>query len=253
MGRVRKLTPGNCLYLVLYVIVFATGIFFAASKSAWVSGAGSSLIATGVAGWVLFLWVVLNETQTRRLDLLSRLGLVDAFQARAASIKQEYDDRLAGARQSIDGLGFGLRQLREDFGDDFKKWSGQAQVRILLLDPTSPVVGHSYADQRDLEEGNPIGSISGDVAAFLAQTTALRADPSGRFKVRLYSALPSINIFRVDDSLFWGPYLVKRQSRNTPTFLVRRGGTLFDTLHEHFERLWADDSLRPDRPADPLP
>lgn len=252
MARLRKLTPGNWLYLVLHVVVFGAGIFLVSSKSSWVAGVGSSLIAAGVAGWVLFLWVILNETQTRRLDLLTRLGLIDAFQGRAASIKHEYDDRLVGAKQSIDVLGFGLRQLREDFGDDFKKWSGQAQVRILLLDPVVPAATHTYADQRDSEEGNVLGSIAGDVKAFLDLTSTLRADPDGQFKVRLFTALPSINIFRVDDSLFWGPYLVKRQSRNTPTFLVRRGGTLFDAFQEHFDRLWSDEALSHEPPSPAL-
>ena len=109
--------------------------------------------------------------------------------------------------------------------------------------------------QRDAEEGNAPGSISTDVQEFLDRTAEVRVQHPDRFQVRLYTALPSINVFRVDDELFWGPYLVRRQSRNTPTFLVSRGGGLFDRIVEHFELLWSDGELshEPTRPLPPAP
>ena len=248
-SRVRVVTAGHWLYLVLHVVIFGIGIFLVSSDQTWVAGVGTSLVAAGVAGWVLFVWVMLNETQARRLALLTQMGFVDAFDSRASSIRDEYDERIGAARQAIDVLGFGLRQLREDYGDQFGSWSARVPVRILRIDPQTP--GHRYtnADQRDREEGNPVGSISADVKAFLDKTAELRADPEGRFKVRLYTALPSINIFRVDDAIFWGPYLVKRQSRNTPTFLIRRGGTLFDTFTNHFDQLWNDETFSHEPPS----
>jgi hypothetical protein len=58
-------------------------------------------------------------------------------------------------------------------------------------------------------------------------------------EIRLYRALPLINIFRIDDDLFWGPYLLEDQSRNYPTLLVRSPGWLFQRLEQHFEMLWS--------------
>lgn len=241
--RVKRLTATNWLYLVLHVLLFGAGIALAPSDRVWLSGVGTSLLASGVAGWVLFLWVMLNENQARRMALLTKMGLVDAFDTRAATIRAQYDDRLAHVRESIDVMGFGLRQLREDYGDSFESWSKRATVRVLLIDPQVPTEAKSNADQRDLEEGNAAGSISTDVAAFLSRTESIREAADSRFQVRLYTALPSVNIFRVDDALFWGPYLVRRQSRNTPTFLVERGGILYDNMRDHFDRLWDDPSL----------
>lgn len=246
-----KLTSRNWVYLLLHVIVFVVGVLFVREKSAVASGIGASLIAAAIAGWVLFVWVMVNQEQARRLDVLARLGLVDAFTARSTRIKDRYDDRLARARQSIDIMGFGLRQLREDYHNDFGSWAARAHVRILLIDPEAPDPGMSHSTQRDTEEGNAAGGIAADVREFLAQTADVRSQLPDRFQVRLYSALPSINIFRVDDELFWGPYLVKTQSRNTPTFLVSRGGGLFDRLIEHFDALWSDDSLSHPPPGSP--
>lgn len=238
-----NLNSRNWVYLLLHVIVFVVGVLFVREKSAVASGVGASLIAAAIAGWVLFVWVMVNQEQARRLDVLARVGLVDVFTARSTRIKERYDERLSGARQSIDIMGFGLRQLREDYRNDFEAWAGRAHVRILLIDPEAPASAMSHATQRDREEGNPTGGIAADVREFLAQTAAVRARHPDRFQVRLYSALPSIDIFRVDDEVFWGPYLMKTQSRNTPTFLVARGGGLFDRLVEHFDALWNDDEF----------
>ncbi len=212
-------------------------------KGSVIPNVGISLIAAAVAGWVLFVWVMLNQEQARRLDTLIQLGFVDGFLARSTRIKDNYDTRLQRARQSIDILGFGLRQLREDYLSEFPAWVARATVRILLIDPDAPISTSSHASQRDKEEGNSQGTISKDVSDFLEQTTDLRSQHSDRFQVRLYTALPSINIFRVDDELFWGPYLVKNQSRNMPTLLVRRGGGLFDPLLAHFDSLWCDTNF----------
>jgi hypothetical protein len=51
-------------------------------------------------------------------------------------------------------------------------------------------------------------------------------------------ALPAINLLRADHEIFWGPYLMGQQSRNTPTLIAQRGGFLFDALKAHFDALW---------------
>lgn len=239
----RRLTPRHWVYLLLNVVVAILGLLLIRTGNDVAGAVGASLVAAGIAGWVLYVWVLVNQEQARRLEVLARMGLVDAFPGRSTRIKEQYDQRLAGARQVIDIMGFGLRQLREDYRNDFARWAKHARVRILVIDPGVPAGARSNALQRDFEEDNPPGSIAQDVTEFLQQTTQLRAANPGRFQVRLYTALPSINVFRVDDELFWGPYLVGTQSRNTPTFLVGRGGVLFDRLAEHFERLWSDDQL----------
>jgi len=54
--------------------------------------------------------------------------------------------------------------------------------------------------------------------------------------------------------MFWGPYLIRSQSRNAPTFVVRHGGELYRRLMWHFDTIWADDNLsRNPTPEDALP
>jgi hypothetical protein len=176
--------------------------------------------------------------------MLTRFGFVKVFDSRAVTIRSEYDERVAKARNQIDILGFGLRSLREDYRDQFSEWKKRANVRVLIIDPEFPSSRNSYAKQRDREERASEGTIEADVKAFLLEKDQLdHIESKHSFEVRLYTCLPAVNIFRIDDELFWGPYLMSEPSRNAPTFLVRRGGILFERFVVHFEHIWNDPVL----------
>jgi hypothetical protein len=213
------------------------GAFLTQFQHATLSAVGVSLAGAGVSGWLVYVYVLVSQNSAERLDLLTRFGFKKAFARRSVAIKDEYDKRLNEASEAIDIMGFGLRSLREDYRDHFADWHARAKVRILLLDPTVPSIEHSLADRRDAEERNPPGTICSDVKTFGEQVQqSFQGDD--RFQVRVYTTIPTINIFRIDNELFWGPYFVDKPSRNLPTFIVARGGFLFDSIMTHFETVW---------------
>jgi hypothetical protein len=237
--------PKHWLYLACHIVVLLIGYILCQQNptSIWFA-VGSSLIAGGIAGLVIFVYVWMAEQVSTKLDILNEFGFTAAFDARSVRIKQEYVQRLEKAGEEIDIIGFGLSSFREDFLDDFSKWKQRANVRILLLDPDFPGEGLSYANQRDTEEKNPPGKITNDVKKFVeAVGNLIGQDGDRAFGIRLYRCLPTLNIFRIDNELFWGPYLVGEQSRNSPTFVVRRGGILFDRFTKQFDCIWKDDNF----------
>jgi hypothetical protein len=204
---------------------------------------GTSLIAAGIVGWVVFTYVFASNRISESLQIVSDFGIVKAFEGRQVTIRPEYDRLLNNASSHIDVLGFGLNALRQDYLPQFALWKQKANVRVLIIDPEFPNADLAYALQRDFEEGDPHGTISQQVKQFATDTREIRNSAGDHtFEVRLYKCLPSVNIFRVDNKMFWGPYLIKQPSRNSPTFLLRQA-ILFDRLLEHFERIWKDDSL----------
>jgi hypothetical protein len=205
---------------------------------------GGALIAGGIAGVTLFLYVLTTETLKSRIEAFTKAGLLKIFSGRSVLIRDEYHTRLAQAHH-IDLIGFGLSAFREDYINDFVAWSHRADVRILLMDPDFPTREHSLADQRDREENNPVGQIRSDVEEFERAVSNLSGLKRQRFKVHRMRSIPAINMFRIDEDVFWGPYLMKQQSRNTPTLLATRGGFLFDKLQKHFDALWAQSSPSP--------
>lgn len=236
----RWFTPTSWVYILGHVVLFLAGFALVRGGGGTIAqGVGASLIAAAITGWVIFAYVRFSERRAEAIEVFSQFGLVTAFEARAARIKPEYDRRLGAAKEHIDIMGFGLKALWEDYHEEFATWKKRAHVRILLIDPSSP-----HTEQRDKEEEEIEGTIRSGVKRFLRETEGLRKERGKhRFEVRLYTCLPSVNIFRVDDEMFWGPYLMRSQSRNAPTFVVRRGGELYRRLLEHFDAIWGDDRL----------
>jgi hypothetical protein len=244
-------TPVGAVWILSHTIVVLVGIVFLVAAplhdvlGKGISEAiGGSLIAGGIAGITLFLYVLTTEGLKSRIEAFSKAGVLKIFSGRSVLIRDEYHTRLAKARH-IDLVGFGLSSFREDYINDFVDWSHRADVRILLIDPDFPTRQHSLADQRDREENNPVGQIRRDVEAFERAVSALRDLDREKFKVHRMRSIPAINFFRIDDDVFWGPYLMRQQSRNTPTLLATRGGFLFDMLQKHFDALWAQSSPSP--------
>lgn len=239
--------PTNIVYLLIHLVLILSGflVYKIEPDDKLIFAIGSSMIAAGITGWVVFVYVLASQDLSEKLQVLSMYGIETVFDARSVGIKQEYIQRLNKVREQIDVVGFGLSSLREDFINDFSNWKQKANVRILLLDPEYPIPEHSYADQRDVEEGNVRGAIAQDVRKFVKDISPL-IDEAGKnhtFNIRLYRVLPTVNVFRIDDEIFWGPYLISEQSRNTPTFVVKRGGKLFDRFCNQFERIWSDEQF----------
>ncbi len=241
-----KIKATHWIYLALHFVLLVIGLLLVISGSTLrdptrntiIISLGGSIIATAIAGWVLFLYVWLSQDESRRMEIIRKFGLIEAFESRAVRIKAEYDTRLDHVSEAIDIMGFGLRAFNEDYHHDFAKWAARANVRILLLDPEFPSPKCSFADQRDKEENNDLGDIRRDVHSFIRGCAELLRNRDFRFEIKLYRCLPSINIFRIDDNLFWGPYLIGDVSRNFPTFVLNQQGTLYKRLLDHFDGIW---------------
>ena len=229
------------VYLAVHFVLLLLGSSLVVfGEGSAITNIGASLIATGMAGGVVFVYVLLSSQTAERLSMLETSGILAVHPFRSVSIRSEYEKRLAKAQDRIDIIGFGLSHLRQDFSEHFENWCSRATVRILLIDPSFPNQSGSLAGIRDTEERNPHGTIESDVRAFVAETAMLIAQ-NPKFEVRLYRAIPAVNYFRIDDEAFWGPYFVTTQSRNTPTFLVSRRGVLFQSLERHFDCLWTSE------------
>lgn len=240
-----RLNPSSWIYLLAHLLLATAGFLMMTSDKPAYDAIGTSLVAAGITGWVVYIYFFFADEQRARLSVLSKAGLTDVQSSRGATVRSIYDDRLLRAHKQLDLLGFGQNTLREDHRGDFEKWKSRAPVRILLIDPEYPSRESSYAGQRDLEEGAAEGQIAREVEQFLRDVTEIRDE---RFRVRLYKCLPSVSIFRIDDEILWGPYLAKRVSRNSPTLIVEQGGTLFRSLDEHFEAIWNSDDLSREAP-----
>jgi hypothetical protein len=241
----RWLRPSGIIWAMAHVIVFLLGLVFINSafigllSESLSQGIGGSLVAAGIGGEIIFLYVTVSEDWRLRLQMFFDAGLLQIFQRRSVSIRNEYDVRLSTAKE-IDVIGYGLGSLRQDYGSHFANWSQRARVRILLIDPDFPTADYSLADIRDTEEGRTRGDTRRDAEAFIALVLNSTGIRKSSFELRKMRAIPVASFLRADDQIFWGPYLINEQSRNSPTLLIQRHGFLFDAMLSHFENLWSD-------------
>ncbi len=237
------LSPASLAWLGGHTFCVLLGLLMMTSEGQKILGPvvglslGTGLIATGIAGLVLYLYVRSTFALQDKLQILTDAGLTNVFRHRSMRIKAEYDRRLEKAKQ-IDLIGYGLKAFREDYSEQFIAWSRKAHVRILLTDPDFPSTQYSFANIRDAEENRQVGETCESVLTFEQEVNGLEQLDRKRFQIRRMPTIPAINLLRIDDEIFWGPYLMGEQSRNTPTLLVRRGGFMFDALSRHFDATW---------------
>jgi hypothetical protein len=234
----------NLLAVAVGALLFQQGTYGGkAAGNTFLQGVGISVLAAGVTGVVLMGYVILTDTLRNRITVLESFGINDYFDANTTPIKGEYAARLDRNSREIDVLGLGLNSLRKDFGMNLRRWAEKGRVRILLIDPSFPDVSCSISDQRDREELDAVGTIRGEVDAWLSQTRDLRAMYPSNLQIRLYKCIPTVTMVRVDGELFWSPYLMHRESGSTPTMLVSKGGLIYNVLSDHFDSIWSNDSL----------
>ncbi len=204
------------------------------------AGIAAGLIGTGICGVVTYIATSHSEQRFQGLANIQASGINNVFKSRSVTIREEYSSRIEKAH-SIDIIGFGLSAFREDYSSKYMDMAREKKVRILIAHPEFPTQDVNYCDQRDVEEGNVRGQISADIMQFLRTTEEVRRRFPQTFQVKRMKVLPSINVFRMDKELLWGPYLVQDQSRNMPTFLVSSDGHLFETINKHFEAIWNNE------------
>ena len=232
----RQRTTATIYYLA-HALVIAIGTALTLLHNTAGTAIGTSLIATGAAGIVIYLYIARTDKTRDAIEMLSGFGLAQVYQRRAAQIRDQYAVRLEKARSNVDILGFGLKDFRRDYMTDLAALATRAVVRILLIDPES-----SACSMRDKEEDQREGTISEEVRDFTAQfTSRYGAMEQPRLSIRYYTCLPLVNIFRIDNEIFWGPYLVGHASGNTITMRVTRG-IIYDQLMEHFNEIWENYS-----------
>lgn len=150
-------------------------------------------------------------------------------------IRRVYQEYQRVVSKNLDLLGMGLQHFYEDVVRDGQilRWvieREQLHVRILLLDPQS-----AYCSARDREEGDHEGYIAEGSIRLTEKILELNHP---RIGVGWYNVLPTTNIFRLDQILFVGPYLIGQRSRQTPTLELDIGGPLAQQYLRHFDDLW---------------
>jgi hypothetical protein len=214
---------------------------------------GDVILAVGLAaqGPRDILPIPLSRSAERVVDLVDALcvdleriagapDVVRAYAMRGLVARPEWNDLIRGSARHL--WLYGMAEMGYSVDDQVPAIHAQAaasgcDVRVLLLDPTYPA-----ADDIDMDEGNPPGTLAPRVRAALARFAAMRNQPGGRgIQLRVYNAAPTVSIVRGDQRMLVTPYMRFFAGSNSPTFELADQGDAktFDRYARHFETMWA--------------
>jgi hypothetical protein len=69
--------------VAVHAIIFAVGVAFTFQRCIVVQEIGASLIAAGIAGWVIFLYVFVSSRAAERMALIEAAGIREVFPHRS--------------------------------------------------------------------------------------------------------------------------------------------------------------------------
>jgi hypothetical protein len=194
--------------------------------------------------------------------LVDRREGIYLFGGRGDAFFQLYDQAIEALTSELDIFSLKLSRFRQRYGTQLLQLSQRVKIRIAILDPQFPLPQDncSIASIRDREGRAHSGAIMRDVAAWCdlyegyierVRRGTLQITAGSGLHIHLYNALPTINLFRADTSLFVGPYLLNVEDRHTPTFLIKgdtpersMGRNLFREYQKHFAAVWDAESTR---------
>jgi len=200
------------------------------------------------AGWVHSTKnTLLNElTQEKEhRNIIDNWGLSYIFRSRAEkNADSDYKFATEQIRQ-LDCIAFGLRSFRENHTPDVRKClCDEMRARFLVMNPNG-----EFIKQREIEENETVGKMSKSINDLVEWGRKLKRETNGNIAIKFYNSMTLDFYWRMDDTLYVGPYLYGRNSQQTLTQKFQKnlgenqGNLGFQTYTDYFESLWNDPSL----------
>lgn len=228
------------IIFLINIIVIILGIIFLGyfPNNQIIFNVGAGLLASGI---VAVFYLIYPQIDIERDYLRFRkMGFLDVYPRRDQS--KDYDDLLKKAEKNIDVLGLGLNQFREDNEVIIKEKALQGvAIRLLVIDPKSPVTAIRSYQENDLE-GETIAIPIKKLKNYVNEVNEIigKSKKGEKIQIKCYNAVPSTMVFRIDNIMFVGPYFHKIPSRTTITYKIEIDTECFNQYEKHFDQLWND-------------
>jgi hypothetical protein len=219
------------LILVILVIlsIFLSYIGFT-SKSPFLLAIGTSLIASAIVYLldILKQYGIINALKQEVNKDIANSGIANLYNKRSV---EKYDILMSDANKKIDALGYSLRRFHDTSKhiiEEYQKKKSPPKIRILLIDPDS-----EFSKEREKIEGEVEGTYKGSIEKLRFSFSKYKF-----IEVKKIATQLSNMIYRIDDTMFIGPYLYKVSSSVTVTFELEKHGWLFKLYENEFNKLW---------------
>lgn len=228
-------TKAIIVALLVLLAGFALTVFdifwFKTVSNVWIS-IGCSLVASALV--ILLNTFLVDATIYNPLDdwKLRRIATT------RAEINSECAERLRRAKYQVDIVAFGLQSFRNKQSSLIEGYLKKGvNFRILTMDPKS-----DFVLQREREEDDT--NIKNSIEKLVEWADKLNTKQyKGRVIVKGYSCMTLDFYWRVDNTIYVGPYWVGYDSQQTVTYAFDKGGDGFKLYSDYFEKLWNDNEI----------
>ena len=226
---------------IALAVIFA-GFLVLGIVCVWLGGTvlisvGTSLIASALISFAtLLIDQIRNGEQMRAADL-AKAGLLAAYERRDLG---EYDN-LVGRASQIDIAGYTLKSFSETNASilrDRATAGNAVTVRVLVVNPDDEA-----AKQMEHAEGLSKGAYQASFRSLQGRLSGI-----GGVQIRTIRRHLPMMIYRIDQTLYTGPFPTDGRSRMALTLKLGLGGWLFLRQRAEFDALWemADTVTRPE-------
>ena len=195
---------------------------------------GCSLIASGLV--ILMQDFFIEKKNVSQLDEWK----IDRIFSTRAEKNAESDPELSKAKYCIDAVAFGLESFRSKQTPKVENCLHKGvNFRILTMNPNSP-----YVNERDSEEGKKEETTKFSIEQMVEWADTLNAKNfKGKIIVKGYNSMTLDFYWRVDNTVYVGPYWYGVDSQQTITYKFLDGGKGFTQYTEYFSSLWDNKRL----------
>lgn len=227
------------LFAGVVIILFGVGlcIVSAFASMPWnniLLSVGCSLTASGLV-------ILMHDffVEKKKTSLLDEWKIERIFSTRAEK-NAESDPELIKAKYCVDAVAFGLGSFRSKQTPKVEACLRRGvNFRIITMDPDG-----QYVDERDKEENKTVGATKFSIQQLVEWGDNLNSkNMRGKIIIKGYSSMTLDFYWRVDDTIYVGPYWYGVDSQQTITYKFLDGGKGFTQYAEYFETLWENDNL----------
>lgn len=222
----------------LVILLIGIGIVIGDAVKGWSEKGifvqiGCSLIASGL---IVVLTALLFER--KKPDPLKGSGAKRIYMTRS-EMNTDCDAAMRESRYQIDVIGFGQKTFRTTETELVKELLDKGvNFRFITMEPDS-----DFLKERERAEKEPTGQIRNTIEQLVAWAEELNGmGYRGHISVRAYNTMTLEFYWRVDDTLFLGPYWYGRGSQQTISYQYGEG-SVFGAYKEYYEKLWEDEKL----------
>lgn len=225
----------NILIGFLGCVLIIVGILFVDEKPKTIFiSIGASLVASAVVGYLASFYMFKQKAEK---EITETWGLRAIYKTRQ-KMNESCDKLVTEHSRCIDIMAFGLRSLRHAKSKEIENGVKRGlRLRVLAVSPQS-----EYLKQQDKIERKTIGSTANDILQLQEWIEHLNEIRPGCAELRYYDSFPLEFYFRVDETLFVGPYQYGRDSQQTISSEYK-DGQVFSFYTSYFSDLWADPNF----------